>query len=145
MSTQPDAGDAADPKSGSITETGLKADPIAKSVSARLRQLGEEANGVVVFTGLLDDVIAAEPGVRRLYVDDTFRTWLAIAEDDICGHISSTSSDDARGMIWVRRDAPIKHVRSDSAHAFYEGIQDAAADPTGGDYGTRGSWPRARP
>src|SRR5215217_5539692 len=120
---------------------------VAATVRKRLADAGLTPDGVVALSGLLDAAIPTEPGLRRIYVDDTFTTWLLVNEDDIFGQIVSTSTDEPRDVFFVRFDADIQHIRGCRAHAFMESTSyGAATDPTTAtDYRTRGIWPRDRP
>jgi hypothetical protein len=120
---------------------------VAATVRKRLADAGLTSDGVVALSGLLDEVIPEEPGLRRIYVDDTFTTWLLVKEDDIFGQIVSTSTDEPRDVFFVRFDADIQHIRGCRAHAFMESTSyGATTDPTApADYRTRGIWPRDRP
>ncbi len=118
---------------------------VAAQVRKKLEENKSEADGVVALSGLLDDIDAGDPKTRRLYVDDTMTSWLAIEADDIFGTILA-KGDEPRDVIFVNCNAQIQHVRACRAHMFMEPRQHGASDPTATDaYSSRGTWPRPRP
>lgn len=61
--------------------------------------------GYVSFKGYLAE---GNGGVHRLYIDDTFWSWLEVPAADIAARLDVPSNAaDARSVIWVNRDARV--------------------------------------
>ncbi len=81
---------------------------------------------------------SARDGYWRVYQNVEFSEYLEVAEGDIV-HVEKTGRDDTEvaAWLWVRKDAPVEHVRPDRTKAQAEflmgdissGLQPGAAGP----------------
>lgn len=84
--------------------------------------------GYISFKGYL---AAGNGGVHRLYLDDTFWSWLEVHAEDIKARLDIPANEqDSRSVIWVQREAKVTKSRVGYAHTMDD--EDWGADPAGG-------------
>jgi hypothetical protein len=71
-------------------------------------------DGYASFKGYL---AAEHDGLQRLYSDDTFQRWIAVAASDIVGRINVPPNEtDARSVVYIRREAKVIACHVSYAH-----------------------------
>ncbi|MDX6683730.1 MAG: hypothetical protein QOG94_3769 [Solirubrobacteraceae bacterium] len=94
--------------------------------------------GCVAFKGFLSQETECEGtgGVRRLYTDDTFWSWLELNSKDIRAQIAVPPNGfDPRSVVWVHREARVTRCRVDEASVIADEVN--GVDPAGGGIPTR--------
>ncbi len=98
----------------------LVADPTAATLGTKC---GPPA-GYISFKGFMSDRIECEDGhLRRLYLDDTFWSWLEVREADVGAQIAvPPNGSDPRSVIWVRREARVTRSKVSEAYDLAEEV-----------------------
>jgi hypothetical protein len=85
--------------------------------------------GYVSFKGYLGP--ADDKDVHRLFMTDTFWSWLELAADDIKGRLDVPADQhDARSVVWVKRNAQVIKCQAGTAQDMEDevwGINPAGA------------------
>ena len=64
---------------------------------------------------------ASDTDVRRLYIEDSFRIYYEFTRGDIIHHIAGGIEPwGAMGIVWIKREAPMKRVELDYAFVLAE-------------------------
>jgi hypothetical protein len=94
----------------------------------------DEHRGAIKVRGYLQvddrDSPGAPDDTARIYIESSFRVWLRCKREDILYHIpGGTDPCCPMGIVWIKREAPIRKVEAGYAYAIVEPLMMAQDDP----------------